>query len=152
MLAYRISKARYAADPLGGAGGIQAGGRWHHKGVPVVYASQTLSLASLEFFVHFGRLESAIRLVCFEIGIPEGIVEDLDRSRLPADWRSVPPGVVTADMGTDWLRSRRSAVLRVPSALTEGEYNFLINPAHSDAGQVRVLESNPFSYDSRMWK
>ncbi len=53
MVVHRLAKKKYAHDPLGGAGGLIVGGRWHHKGSRIVYCAQTLSLASLEFFVHF---------------------------------------------------------------------------------------------------
>ena len=118
----------------------------------VVYVAQTLSLASVEFFVHFGRLESAIKLISFHIAIPNGLVEEFQLSALPSEWDRVPSGTATANIGTTWLRNNASAVLKVPSALIKGEYNYLINPAHQDAGQIKVVERSSFSYDSRMWK
>jgi RES domain-containing protein len=150
--AYRISKARYAASPLTGEGGLHCSGRWHHRGLPVIYTGESLSLASLEVFVHFGKLDDAIKLVAFRIEIPDGLVEVLAASSLPTDWDSVPAGTETADLGTQWLSSKRSAVLRVPSVVTPGEHNYLLNPLHPDAGQVKVPASNAFLYDSRMWK
>lgn len=150
--AHRVGKARYAAEPLSGIGGTYVGGRWHHKGVRIVYAAQTLSLASLEFFVHFGRLESAISLVWFEFAIPDELVQEVDGSALPAGWDSDPPVAATADIGMNWLRSGSSVVLKVPSAVTQGEYNLLINPSHADIGKIHVVKTASFSYDSRMWK
>lgn len=150
--AYRIAKARYAAQPLSGEGGLHSGGRWHHKGLPIVYSAESLSLASLEFFVHFGKLDNAIKLVSFRIEIPDGLVELLAASSLPPDWDSVPAGTATADLGTAWLTSKKSAVLKVPSVITPGEHNYLINPLHRDAAQVKVVTSNPFLYDMRVWK
>lgn len=149
---YRIGKRKYAHDPLSGAGGLFVGGRWHHKGMRVVYCAQSLSLASLEFFVHFQRLEKAIALVSFAVEIPQSLIEELPSSALPSDWDAVPSTTSTADIGTDWLKSMRSAVLRVPSVLSAGEYNFLLNPIHSAADQIKIAAKNPHRYDSRLWE
>jgi len=61
MILYRICKAKYAKTAFSGAGGLDAPGRWHHKGQAIVYASATLSLAALEYFVHLGRADAKIR-------------------------------------------------------------------------------------------
>ena len=150
--AYRIAKARYSAGPLTGEGGLHSAGRWHNKGLPIVYTGESLSLASLELFVHFGKLVNAVKFVSFRIEIPDGLVEVLPASSLPPDWDSVPAGTATADLGTAWLISKRSAVLRVPSVVTPSEHNYLINPLHPDAAQVKVVASRPFLYDKRMSK
>jgi len=149
---YRIGKRKYSRDALSGSGGLFVGGRWHHKGVRIVYCPQHLSLASLEFLVHFQRLERAIELVSFDIEIPESLIEQLPTNQLPSDWNTTPPASSTADIGTDWLRSMRSAVLRVLSVLSSGEYNFLLNPAHPAASQIKVVAESPYRYDSRLWK
>ena len=152
MVVHRLAKRRYAHDPLGGAGGLLAGGRWHHKGSRIVYCAQTLSLAGLEFFVNFEVLNKAIELVAVEIDLPNALIADLPAASLPSNWDETPPAAATADIGTEWLRSSRSAALRVPSVLTPGEYNVLINPAHADFRLVRVASLNHYKYDTRMWK
>ena len=152
MVVHRLAKKKYAHDPLGGAGGLIVGGRWHHKGSRIVYCAQTLSLASLEFFVHFEVLHKAIELVAIEIELPDALVEDLPPDSLPRNWDETPPGSAAADVGTEWLKSYRSAALRVPSALTRGEHNVLINPAHADFKLVRAVSSKAYKYDTRMWK
>jgi RES domain-containing protein len=52
-IAWRLVKKKHAADVLSGEGARLGGGRWNHVGIPVVYVSETLSLAALELFVHF---------------------------------------------------------------------------------------------------
>jgi RES domain-containing protein len=117
-----------------------------------VYCAQTLSLASLEFFVHFEVLYKAIALVAIRIELPDSLVEDLPAASLPPDWDETPPAAATADVGAEWLKSSRSAALRVPSVLTRGEFNILINPAHADFKLVRVASLADYKYDTRMWK
>ncbi len=152
MVVYRLAKKKYAHDPLGGAGGVLASGRWHHKGMRIVYCAQSLSLASLEFFIHFEVLHKAIALAAIEIELPETLVEDLPAASLPPGWDETPPAAATADIGKAWLNSGRSAALRVPCVLTRGEFNVLINPAHADFKLVRVASLLDYSYDTRMWK
>lgn len=152
MFVHRLAKKKYAHDPLGGEGGLLVGGRWHHKGSRIVYCAQTLSLASLEFFVHFEALHKAIELVAIEIEVPDALVQDLPPASLPSNWDETPPTATTADVGAEWLKSRRSAALRVPSVLTRGEYNVLVNPVHDDFRLVRVVSTVGYKYDTRMWK
>lgn len=152
MVVYRLAKKKYAHDPLAGAGGLLAGGRWHHKGARIVYCAQSLSLASLEFFVHFEGLHKAIALTAIEIELPDALVEDFPAASLPPGWDKTPPTAATADIGNQWLNSGRSAALRVPCVLTRGEFNVLINPAHADFKLVRVASLLDYSYDTRMWK
>ena len=152
MFVHRLAKKKYAKDPLGGAGGLTVGGRWHHKGMKIVYCAQTLSLASLEFFVHFEVLHKAIELVAIGIELPDSLVENLPAASLPSNWDPTPPTAATADIGSGWLKSGRSAALRVPSVLARGEFNVLINPAHADFKRVRVVSRVDYKYDTRMWK
>ena len=152
MLVHRLAKKKYASDPLGGAGGLLVGGRWHHKGVRIVYCAQSLSLAAIEFFVHFESLSKAVALVAVEVEVTDGLVADLPVSSLPSDWDSTPLGSGTARIGTEWVRSGRSVALRVPSVLTRGEFNVLVNPAHANFRRVRVRGTVDYRYDTRMWK
>ena len=52
---FRLIKEKHASDAFVGEGSRRFGGRWNHKGVAVVYLSDTLSLAALEQFIHLGR-------------------------------------------------------------------------------------------------
>lgn len=155
ILAWRITRAEFAASALTGQGGLYADGRWHRAGQPVVYLAGNWSLAALEIFVHLGRRDSAIPFVYFCIVIsPDTSALILDIHSLPSDWQSEPPSPDTQAMGTDWLHSNASALLRVPSALspTESEYNWVLNPLHSDATKLTASEPKSFRFDRRMWK
>lgn len=152
ITAFRIAKKRYARQPLAGLGGLEVGGRWHHKGTPIVYCAQSLSLAALEFFVHFGKRADTIALVSMAIDMPAELIEFLSHGKLPKNWREVPVPAATAELGAEWIRHGRSAVLRVPSVLSPGECNYLINPAHPKCTRIRTRPPAAFSFDARMWK
>jgi RES domain-containing protein len=42
--------------------------------------------------------------------------------------------------------------LAVPSAVIPSEKNYLLNPKHPEFRRIRIENSIPFEFDSRMWK
>lgn len=153
MRVWRISKAIYAQKSFSGEGGLKAAARWHHKGHQVVYTSESLSLATLELWVHIDPEQPLRSYVATAAEIPDELpVHLFEASALPAAWREYPGPMALRDAGTEWLESRRTAVARVPSAITPGEFNFLLNPKHPDWGHIRIADPIPFIFDRRMWK
>ena len=153
MIVYRICKARYTNTVFSGAGGLEASGRWHQRGRPVIYTSGTLSLAALEYLVHLGRRDAKIALVSAQATVPEDLIaEPVGPASLPRNWQASPPGKETMAVGTTWLVEGRSAILRVPSALIAGEFNYLLNSQHPDFKRIRMSAPVPFSFDARLLK
>lgn len=151
MIVWRLSRRRYAADPLSGKGGTLSGGRWHFKGPPVVYASATLSLALLEMLVHTSGDLLPVDLVATSIEIPDDLpLLELDEKRLPVSWRATPPPRALQEHGVCWLERGETAVLEVPSALVPVESNYLVNPRHRDAGRIRIAGRRDFALDPRL--
>ncbi|MBI3030136.1 MAG: RES family NAD+ phosphorylase [Candidatus Rokubacteria bacterium] len=148
---WRLSKARFAA--FDGEGARLSGGRWNHPRIPLVYTSSTLALAALELFVHLDPSELPDDFVA----IPADIAASLQVSRirpaqLPTGWRRFPAPQALADIGAQWARERKTAVLAVPSAVIPSELNYLLNPLHPAFKQIRVGEAAPFRFDPRMFK
>jgi RES domain-containing protein len=120
----------------------------------MAYASATLSLATLEFFVHL-EIEDAegLELASTWAEIPETVsVETLPPSQLPANWTDLIAPVSLASIGDEWLKSGRTAVLIVPSAIIPQEYNYLLNPEHPDFLQIIMGDPESFTLDKRLWK
>jgi RES domain-containing protein len=91
--------------------GLQ-GGRWNPRGVEVVYAAATVSLAALEVLVQFSVLPRDFVLT--EIRIPAAVViESVSEQDLPADWQAFAPSPTTQEIGRRWVFELRSAVLSV---------------------------------------
>jgi RES domain-containing protein len=148
---WRLCRERYASDPLSGRGSVSAPGRWHPRGLRIVYTSATLSLAALEMLVHCDLASLPDDLVQVEIEIPATVsVETVDPMRLTPAWRTYPAPPELAAFGGDWLREGRTAVLRVPSAVVPEEWNLLIHPAHPRAARIRAVGRKPFSFDVRL--
>ena len=152
MKLFRIAKEQH----IGGLSGIGArlyGGRWNHKGVAVVYASESRALAALEYLVHVPMSTIPRDLEMMELVIPEQIIpENIDTADLPLKWREYPPPQRLATLGSNWVHSNRSLLLRVPSAVVENEFNVLINPEHEDLKRIRTIGPVQFEFDGRLLK
>ena len=147
--AFRIVKEQHADSAFSGEGAARFGGRWNSRGVRVVYASQSLSLAALETLVHLSPPVS-FKYVAFRLEFDDELIERISLTTLPSDWRIEPPPPSTRTIGDEWVRSARSAVLGLPSTLIPAERNFLINPAHRDFRRVSVDKAEPFAFDPRV--
>jgi RES domain-containing protein len=149
--AYRIVKRRHVKQAFTGEGAKLAGGRWNSPGKRAVYLSSTLSLAAIETFVHLGDDASRLHYVYFEIEIPDSVAI-VSLTIRPRGWRWEPPSLASQHAGDRWLVTNRSALLEVPSAIIPTETNLVLNPAHPDAGKLRIGTPRPFQFDPRMWK
>lgn len=147
MVVYRITKAVYA-DRLIASGGAA---RWNSRNEFVIYTAATRALACLENVVHRsgeGLLENFRVMV---IDVPDTLtVDTLPPDTLPANWFDFEQYGACQQIGGEWLRSGRSAVLRVPSAIIANEYNYLLNPAHPDFSRIVLLRTEPFAFDPRI--
>jgi RES domain-containing protein len=149
---WRICRRRYAAEAASGEGARRYGGRWNSRGVRVVYASTSLSLAAVETFVNLEPNLRPADLVSIEGAIP-GAVQTitLDVKALPARWYETR-GESLHRFGDEWIRDGRSAALLVPSAAIRGERNVLLNPAHAEFSKIEFRDPEPFEFDARMFR
>ena len=67
---YRLFRSKYSPDD--GSGAYRAGGRWNEKGVAMLYASSTLSLACLEILVHVKEPRLPTDYAWVRIEVPVG--------------------------------------------------------------------------------
>lgn len=56
----------------------------------------------------------------------------------------------TQAIGDKWISERETAILKVDSAIIDLEYNYLLNPAHSDFRQIKIAAIKLFTFDSRL--
>lgn len=147
--AWRIVRAARAADAFTGEGARQFGGRWNSPGTAVVYCSEHQSLAALEILVHL-QPRGSLRFVAFPLEIPDAIITRTEAAVLPPHWRVEPPGAGTMQVGDEWAKGARSAVLAVPSTIIPEETNYLLNPLHPDYPRIALRPAQPFSFDPRL--
>ena len=150
-LAWRIVKERHAGSAFSGEGAARSGGRWNSRGVRLVYASSSRALAALENLVHLNP-PVLFRYVAIPIDFNGIAIERLPIAELPPDWRDHPAPDAVRQVGDAWIRSGRTAVLEVPSAIVPGEWNCLLNPVHADFTRIRTGPSEEFSFDPRLFR
>ena len=151
MIVYRLAKSTYSTD-LSGKGAAKTGGRWNSKGVAVVYTSESRGLCTTEIAVHIplGILPEDFQLVSIEI--PASIkVYSLPASKLPENWNSIPHPGGTQELGDWFVRQNKQVVMKVPSAVVQGEFNYLINSGHREAKKIKIKKIEQFSFDQRLF-
>lgn len=151
MIVFRLSKSQYAKD-LSGRGAEMSGGRWNSKGTALVYTGQSRALCTTEIAVHtpLGNIPLDYEIISIEI--PDEIsIFELAGSEIPKDWRSFPHAHATQEVGDRFVIEGKHAVLKVPSVVVQGEYNYLINPRHPDANRIRIILTEPFDFDERLF-
>jgi RES domain-containing protein len=148
--AWRIVKAKHASQAFDGEGARLYGGRWNSPGRRAVYASSSVSLATLEMLVHLptSALLTAYRLIPVELA--SELVEIIDPSQLPREWTTSPAPALLQALGDAWLDRATAAVLQVPSAIVPFESNFLLNPAHPAFGRIAIGKPIPYPIDPRL--
>ena len=152
--AFRIAKCKHSLNKgmmLSGRGALLYGGRWNSPGRAVVYASQSLSLATLEVVVHLNAAEKIMAYRSMALEIPDELVLPMDPADLPADWDAMHVEPKAAQSwGDAWFDDRISAVLEVPSVIIPSESNYLINPEHTDFDQIRCGPIEKHCVDRRI--
>ncbi len=150
MRLWRISNH---AD-LSGEGGRLAAGRWNYLGRRVVYLAEHPALALLETLVHLELdaedLPDRYRLLTVEapddVSIAELSAGQLDRDW--PDWRS--NAETTRSLAEGFFADAQHALLRMPSALVPEARNAMLNPAHPDARQFRIVSDVSAAFDPRL--
>jgi RES domain-containing protein len=151
LAVYRITKDRYRDQIFSGLGGLYASGRWTLRGRPVVYTSQSISLAVLEYALNYRRHGWLPSSVLGRAVIPKEVnVECISTSALPDCWRDPDPPAALREIGDAWLRRAETVCLGVPSAIVPEECNYLLNPRHPDFEKLTIGLPEPFNFDRRL--
>ena len=149
---HRILKPAYSDNAFDGEGARLYGGRWNNKGTPVVYLAGSLSLAALELLVHLESEQILSGYISIEVDFDTEQMIILHENQYPEDWQDYPAPASTKAIGDSWFQSKNSLILKVPSSVIVGEFNFLLNPLHQDFASLIIGEPKSFSYDGRLVK
>ena len=150
MQLFRLTLREYAA-PLSGKGAALWGARWNSAGIELIYTAANRSLAMAEVLVHmtFGTVPTDYVMVT--INVPDDVsVDVLEKKTLPADWSRFPYTAPTQALGDKFVADGKSCILQVPSVVTAGEFNFLINPHHAEFSRVKIVAIEDFRFDKRL--
>ena len=152
-LVWRICARRHAQRAFSGDGARRYGGRWNPQGTAIIYTAATLSLSALELLVNLDPDTLPEDLVAISGSIPDGMeIAEISLRSLPRKWRSYPASEQLQEQGRTWVRTGRTAVLSVPSAVVPRERNSLLNPAHPDFANIQIGKPEAFHLDPRLWK
>ncbi|WP_159946766.1 RES family NAD+ phosphorylase [Rhizobium sp. 18065] len=191
---WRISKF----TDLSGRGGLVVSGRWHYRGIPVVYCCDHPSTALLETLVHMDKSKIPPSFQLLRITCPDNLVilgdadvfskatdalfasesdgtfattdnalaERIERTRKRLGsvvkkmsdrqifvqflLNAVDDLDVSQAIGSSLLQACEFPVLRVPSAVMPTARNYLINPLHPDAAQIKIARTYDYPFDSRL--
>jgi len=152
MIVYRLSKKEYIND-VSGRGAEKSGGRWNNKGLPALYTAGSRALAVLEIAVHvpLGIMPTEYYMATIEFPDNASILK-IETTDLPAKWNSNPLIKATQNIGDDFLKDGKYLILQVPSASVNGDFNYVINPAHPDFKTIKIKFTQAFEFDSRLFK
>jgi RES domain-containing protein len=143
---WRISNFR----SLSGEGGLVYSARWHTAGRPIVYLAASPAGAIVEVLVHLELEEDELppSYTLLKVEAPASI--SLEEIRLPArgDWRTDLE--ITRNLGDEWLKSAKTVLARVPSAILPNTFNYILNPLHRDAKRIKITEATEASFDARL--
>jgi RES domain-containing protein len=142
---WRLYPGRYGPG-LDGIGGTFADGRWHRRGDRVVYFGLTAAITVLERLAHTDPdlLPSDLVLGSFLFDSDLGV----EVAEVPDGWTR--DEWITQRIGSDWVRSAKTCLLRVPSVIVPEESNAMLNASHADARALKLVSERPFSFDPRL--
>ncbi len=152
MRVFRLSKEKYSKE-LNGKGASKSGNRWNSKGTEIIYSAESRALAMAEVAVHLTLATLPSDYVMIEIDIPNTIkIKELKIKDLPDNWNCHPPNINTQKIGDEFIDSKDVCVLKVPSAVVQGDYNYLINPYHKEFKKIKIFDVKDFLLDKRIFK
>ena len=151
MIVFRLSKLKFAND-LSGKGAEKSGGRWNSQGTALVYTSESRALCTTEIAVHtpLGNLPFDYQLISIEIS-DDIQIKELAAGELSGSWNSIPHSHSTQEIGDKFVAEGKFLILKVPSVVVPGDYNYLLNPSHPEFYKVKIISIQPFNFDERLF-
>jgi len=152
MIVFRLILEKYSPD-WSGTGAELSGRRWNSKGIPMIYTSESRALCTAEVAVHMPLGSPPKDYQLLAINIPADIaLTEVDVHSLPAGWKKFPYLEQTQLLGDDFIIKNEFPVMKVPSSVIPGDYNYLLNPRHPDFAKVKVITTEPYEFDERFFK
>lgn len=152
MQVFRLTREKFAGS-FSGKGSALKGARWNSVGVELIYTAANRSLAMAEVAVHFTLATIPGDYVMMTIFIPDDIsLKKINTKDLSEGWNSFPHLASTQKIGDSFVMERKYCVLQVPSAVTQGDYNLLINLQHEEFKKIKIVDVEKFPFDRRIFK
>ena len=151
MILFRLGREKYA-NSLSGAGAARKGARWNSPGVEIIYCASSRALAMAEVVVHLTAATVPDDYMMTSINAPEKSgIQRIYAENLTPDWNVFPFLKSSRSFGDSFIRENKFLLLQVPSAVVKGDHNILINPFHRDFGKVKIMGTERFPLDGRLF-
>jgi RES domain-containing protein len=151
MEVYHLGKTKFARQ-LTGEGAKLHGGRWNLIGYPCIYTSATKALSVLEYAANVQLEEIPASLSITVYIVPDKSWKEFKEEDLPKSWLHIPASQETKEWGSKHLRQAKYLALKISSVIIPTEFNFILNPLHTDFKKIKIKEVHPFSFDRRIKK
>lgn len=135
---------------VSGTGAKLFGGRWNSVGTPVLYLTSSRALAALEVLAHLTTVQDPESFCITIFDVPGNSMETVEKELLPKDWNSYPSPSSLKKRGDAFAKANQALLLKVPSAIVEDEYNYILNVNHPLLAKVDIIDSKPFLFDKRL--
>jgi RES domain-containing protein len=151
MEAFRFARLPFAGN-LSGKGAASKGARWNSIGVEMIYTASNRALAMSEIAVHFTWATLPPDYMIMTIYIPDDIsLTKIRMSDLPSDWQVFPHPSSTQKIGDKFIADNNYCIFQVPSSVVQGDFNLLINPTHPEFSRIKIISTDKFPFDSRLF-
>ncbi len=106
-----------------------------------------------EVAVHFTLATLPDDYMMILISVPDDMeAKEISESALPANWKDFPHPASTQKFGDDFASENKYCLLKVPSVVTKGDFNFLINPNHKEFNRIEIIQIEKFPFDKRIFE
>ncbi|MGK0412602.1 MAG: RES domain-containing protein [Polaribacter sp.] len=152
MKLFRLSKKKYATV-FNGKGAAKSNNRWYSKGTEIIYTAESRALAMAEVVVHLTIATLPKDFVMLTIDVPDEItIRKIDLKDLDENWNAILPNSKTKKIGDLFIDTSEFCVLKVPSAVVKDDFNYLINPYHTQFKKIKIVDVTDFPFDKRMFQ
>jgi len=149
---FRLVREKWSLN-LSGKGAALMGGRWNAKGTELIYCAQNRSLAMAEVSVHMKVDQmKMINLKMLTIYVPDRLkCLEVSEEDLVYNWKEFPHPKSTQDIGDRIVIENKYCLVKVPSVVVSGDFNYLINPNHKDFSKIKIIDTVKFPFDKRIF-
>ena len=149
----RLWRIVTGAHPVwSGDGALLFGQRWNPPGLRAIHTGTSFALCLVEVLIHANRKSPPSAARCVEAVVPDNVSRETFDPAAHHGWDDLGNLSIAQGFGRDWLESRRSALLVVPSVVTAGrDWNAVVNPDHPDADRISVGPETAVGLDPRLF-
>ncbi len=126
-------------------------GRWNSSGNLVIYSAESIALAFLENMVRRQGVGFNQDFKMIIIDIPSKIeISILDIDMLQEGWRDFKDYSHCQILGDKWYQESKTVALKIPSAVLQESYNYMLNTKHKDFKHIKIIAITRLIPDERL--